>query len=289
MSGVDKNDPDPQNAPFTGNMAKAETGDYPNLATVPPPPIRASTAAERQKLADTLVADREGARTNTTATAPGPIVAPPMPPPPAFLEGAEPAPAPPPARVAEVSGSAKSAGRNRPESGRRNQGEPPEPSPRDTNLETPELASLPAPEAVRAPPPLPKLVEAPAASQTVPLQPPPAVVAAGKPEPAPPLPPPAMAPAPPPPLLPEKPAANRPPNGATLATIDMPGSTAAPDPRERELIERIAGLYKQRPDTLRIVAFAGSPAPGADPLDSYRAAIDRAQAVAKVLADAGIP
>jgi hypothetical protein len=98
-----------------------------------------------------------------------------------------------------------------------------------------------------------------------------------------------MAPVPPPPSFPEKPAAKRPPSAATLATIDMPGSPTAPDARERELIERIAGLYKQRPDTLRIVAYAGTPAPGADPLDSYRAAIDRAQAVAKLLANAGIP
>lgn len=289
MSGVDKNDPDPQSAPFTGNMAKAETGDYPNVGTVPPPPTRASTAAERQKLTDTLVAERESARANTAATAPGPIVAPPMPPPPSYPEGMTPAPAPPPARVAEASDPSKSTGKNRPESGRRKQGEPPEPGPRDTNLETPELASLPAPEAVRTPPPPPKLASAPAPASTAPLQPPPAIVAAGKPEPAPPLPPPAMAPMPPPPSLPNKPAANRPPSGATLATIAMPSSAAAPDPRERELIERIAGLYKQRPDTLRIVAYAGTPPPGADPLDSYRAALDRAQAVAKVLADGGIP
>ena len=288
MAGVDKNDPDPQTAPFTGNMEKAEAADYPNLATVPAPPSGASTTAERQTLTQRLVAEREGARANTPATAPGPIVAPPMPPPPAFPEGARPA-APPPARVAEASPSAKSTGRNRPETGRRNQGEPPEPGPRDTNLETPELAALPDPESVRTPPPPPQLAAAPAPSQAAPLQPPPAVIAAGKPESAPPVPPPAMAPAPPPPSLPDKPAPKRASTGATLATIDMPGSAAAPDRSERELIERIAGLYKQRPDTLRIVAYAGTPPPGADPLDSYRAALDRAQAVAKLLADGGIP
>lgn len=289
MAGLDKNDPDPQTALFSGNMAKAEAAGYPNLATVPAPPTRASTAADRQKLTENLVGEREGARTNPAATAPGPIVAPPMPPPPAFPEGARPVAAPPPARVAEGSAAAKSPGKNRPESARRKQGEPPEPGPRDTNLETPELASLPDPEGVRAPPPPPKLAEARAASQTAPLQPPPTIVAAGKPEPAPPPPPLAMAPAPPPASLPEKPAAKRPPSGATLATIDIPGSAGAPDARERELIERIAGLYKQRPDTLRIVAYAGTPPPGADPLDSYRAALDRAQAVAKLLADGGIP
>jgi hypothetical protein len=285
MTGIDKNDPDPETAPFSGNMAKAEAAEYPNLATVPVPPTRASTAAERQKLTETLIAEREGARRNTP-TAPGPIVPPPMPPPPAFAEGIRPAPASPPARIADASAPAKPAGRNRPESARRKQGEPPEPGPRDTSLETPELASLPDPESVRTPPPPPKLAAAPAPSQTAPLQPPPSIVAAGKPEPAPP--PPVMA-APPPPSIPDKSAAKRPPTGATLATIDMPGSAAAPDPGERELIERIAGLYKQRPDTLRIVAYAGTPAPGTDPLDSYRAAMDRAQTVAKLLADGGVP
>jgi flagellar motor protein MotB len=74
-----------------------------------------------------------------------------------------------------------------------------------------------------------------------------------------------------------------------LATLEMPGPAAAPDARDRELIERIAGLYKQRADTLRIVAYAGAPAAGTDPLDSYRVALDRAQTVAKMLGDAGIP
>jgi hypothetical protein len=37
------------------------------------------------------------------------------------------------------------------------------------------------------------------------------------------------------------------------------------------------------------VAFAAAPAPGVDPLTSYRAALDRAQAIAKDLTAAGIP
>ena len=36
MTGVNKNDPDPETALFTGNLAKAEAAGYPNLATVPP-------------------------------------------------------------------------------------------------------------------------------------------------------------------------------------------------------------------------------------------------------------
>src|SRR5260221_8556535 len=58
LSGVAKNDPDPQTAPFTGNMADAQAAPYPNLASFPPLPARATNAAERQKLAQSLVADR---------------------------------------------------------------------------------------------------------------------------------------------------------------------------------------------------------------------------------------
>src|SRR6266852_5047541 len=58
LSGVAKNDPDPQTAPFSGNMADATAAPYPNLASFPPLPARATNAAERQKLAQSLSADR---------------------------------------------------------------------------------------------------------------------------------------------------------------------------------------------------------------------------------------
>src|SRR5581483_6180367 len=58
LRGVNKNDPDPATAPFGGNMAAAESEPYPNLASVPPPPTRATSAAERQKLTEKLVAER---------------------------------------------------------------------------------------------------------------------------------------------------------------------------------------------------------------------------------------
>src|SRR6185312_14192553 len=62
LRGVNKNDPDPATAPFTGNMATAEAAPYPNLASVPPPPSRATTAAERQKLTEKLLAKRAAAQ-----------------------------------------------------------------------------------------------------------------------------------------------------------------------------------------------------------------------------------
>src|SRR5438034_3038066 len=58
VSGVNKNDPDPETAPFTQNLAAGEAIPYPNLATVPPPPTSATSTAERQKLTQTLIAER---------------------------------------------------------------------------------------------------------------------------------------------------------------------------------------------------------------------------------------
>ncbi len=62
LTGVSRNDPDPDTTPNTKNLAAGEASDYPNLATVPPPPERALTAAEREKLTQSLVADRTNAR-----------------------------------------------------------------------------------------------------------------------------------------------------------------------------------------------------------------------------------
>ena len=49
LTGVSRNDPDPDTTPNTKNLAAGEASDYPNLATVPPPPERALTAAERDE------------------------------------------------------------------------------------------------------------------------------------------------------------------------------------------------------------------------------------------------
>src|SRR5215472_9475445 len=61
-TGASRNDPDPETTPNTQNLAAGEAADYPNLATVPAPPVRAMTAAERDKLTQSLIADRANAR-----------------------------------------------------------------------------------------------------------------------------------------------------------------------------------------------------------------------------------
>src|SRR5215831_9110818 len=88
-TGASKNDPDPETARNTQNLAAGEAADYPNLATVPPPPNRALTAAEREKLTQSLIADRTNAKYSDerlragfpTVSAPAPPPPPPPPPP----------------------------------------------------------------------------------------------------------------------------------------------------------------------------------------------------------------
>src|SRR5271154_3859952 len=77
MTGINKNDPDPATAPFVANLDQAETGAYPNLASVPLPPSIATTAAERQKLATELAGVRSSAQANGGTAAPGPVPPPP--------------------------------------------------------------------------------------------------------------------------------------------------------------------------------------------------------------------
>jgi len=90
LTGVSRNDPDPDTTPNTKNLAAGEASDYPNLATVPPPPERALTAAEREKLTQSLIADRTNARHTDEQLRAGfsPVAA--APPPPPGAPGAQP-------------------------------------------------------------------------------------------------------------------------------------------------------------------------------------------------------
>src|SRR5260370_27105733 len=83
LTGVSRNDPDPDTTPNTKNLAAGEASDYPNLATVPPPPQRALTAAERDKLSQSRIADRTKPRHTDEQLRAGfsSVAAPPPPPP----------------------------------------------------------------------------------------------------------------------------------------------------------------------------------------------------------------
>jgi outer membrane protein OmpA-like peptidoglycan-associated protein len=302
-TGASRNDPDPETARNTQNLAAGEAADYPNLASVPPPPSRALTEAEREKLTQSLVADRTNAKYSDDRLRAGfPAVSAPAPPPPP-----PPVPEPVQAPPAGSSGSAASPpapGTARgeqlpppavPQQGLRKSDQPPEPAPMESSLETPKVRSTPNPEQVQAAPPAPYPTPTSTAggtpSATARLQAPPAPA----PLPAA-LESAAYQPPPPPPQLP-------PPASAARSVQTAPGSTARTPVAEikfaadstnlsendRQTIGKIVPLYQQNPGKVRIIGYAGAGNGAAEQLNSFRAALDRAQAVAAALTQAGVP
>ena len=307
-SGASKNDPDPETARNTQNLAAGEAADYPNLASVPPPPNRALTAAEREKLTQSLIADRTNAKYSDERLRAGfPAVSAPAPPPPPppVPEAVNPAPAKPGESVAApsapapapaaASGEAPAAPAPPGEQGLRKSGEPPEPGPMESSLEMPKVRSTPNPEQVQAAPPPPYPMPAPtatsAASETARLPSPPA------PAPLPPaLDSTAYQPPPLPPVLAPLASSGRsvqkppaPATGAPVAEIRFAADSTNLNDDDRQTIGRIVPLYQQNPGKIRVIGYANAGSGAAEQLNSFRAALDRAQAVAAALTQAGIP
>jgi outer membrane protein OmpA-like peptidoglycan-associated protein len=364
-TGASQNDPDPDTTPNTKNLAAGEAADYPNLATVPPPPVRGMTAAEREKLTQSLIADRANARytneqlragfstsqaapppppassaSEAHSTQPEPAGVSPTPLAPASVATGEPGPAqreaaPPPAitssataRPGEKSNvstrSARAGGKKpaEPGEGLRKQGEPPEPGPMESNLEIPQARATPQPEQVQPSPPRPLLPPTPKVANAPPSLPPglaaggvlartpsaaPAGSAGFQPPPAPPeLPPPAgsagFQPPPAPPELPPPAPPRSAAAGEDKASGTAPAPVAAPvteikfggdstnlTDKDRQTLEAVLPVYQQNPGKIRIVGYASGGSGAVEKLNSYRTALDRAQAVAAALKQAGIP
>jgi outer membrane protein OmpA-like peptidoglycan-associated protein len=325
LTGASKNDPDPATTPNTQNLAAGEKSPYPNLATVPPPPTQALTTAELDKLTQSLIADRKNAKYTSeqlqagfdeSAGPPPPPPAPPAPPaatassgdgepPAAPTEGPKAATAPPGAGTSPTSGRVASATPAAAEKGPRKAGEPPEPGPMESSLQSPQIASLPEPAQSQPPPPPPPLLRMPAASAGAGK-----TAAAHLPAPSAPAPMPAaiasaeFQPPPPPPVIP--PAAATRTAAATgpgksgkqppAAPVDMPvaqinfaaDSTTLSD-ADRQSLGKIVPLYRRDPGKVRVIGYTGVGNSAGQQLNSFQAALDRAQAVAAALAKAGIP
>ena len=319
LTGSSKNDPDPETTPNTQNLAAGETSDYPNLATVPPPPNRALTAAEREKLTQSLIGDRTNAKYSDEKLRAGfPAVSASVPPPPppvpaataeaAADSAAAAAPAPAPTASPETrnaagktvaapdTGNAAPTTAAAPGQGLRKAGEPPEPPPMETSLEVPNVRSVPNPEQVQSSPPPPYPAPAPTAANAPPATPH---------LPAPPAPAPmpetigsaAYQPAPPPPVLgplattsgkssQKPPAATA---GTPIVEVKFAADSTTLSDEDRQTLEKVVPLYQQNPGKLRVVGYAGAGGGAAEQLNSFRAALDRAQAVAAALTTAGIP
>jgi outer membrane protein OmpA-like peptidoglycan-associated protein len=270
-TGMNKNDPDPATAPFSPNLEKAEAGGYPNLASVPALPTIVTTVAERQKLTSDLTGQRTSLAANGGTASPGPV--PPVPEIPPSLAVPEMASLPP-----VKPQSATQLPPLRP------MDEPPVPPPPETTMQTPTISTMPGAEASR---PAPAAGKPSAMPSPAPSVLPPAAVQSGNPQPSPPV-----ASLPEPKLSPEaaaRPPTRVPPVAMTVASVDVsPGTTAlAQDTRSR--LAGVVTQYQQKPRTVRVVSYAAPANGGAEQLNSFRAALDRAQIVAKELTDEGIP
>jgi outer membrane protein OmpA-like peptidoglycan-associated protein len=362
-TGASQNDPDPDTTPNSKNLAAGEAVDYPNLATVPAPPIRAMTAAEREKLTQSLIADRTNARYSDEQLRAGFSAASTVPPPVAAGAAAglgstqpelagtprpSPLPAVPPTQPAgKFSGNYAAAASPRsstpiassisttpainsdgatgekpaaaststprsagiggkklaePGEGLRKQGEPP--GPKESSLEMPQARATPQPEQVQPAPTPPQLPPAPKVASAQPSLPTglaaggvltraPSAAASGSAgfQPAPPAP--EL-----PPIAPSRSAAAgdtktapKPPvpTGTPVAEIKFAGDSIGLTDRDRQTLGAVLPVYQQNPGKVRIVGYAGGGSGAVEKLNNYRAALDRAQAVAAALSQAGIP
>jgi outer membrane protein OmpA-like peptidoglycan-associated protein len=108
----------------------------------------------------------------------------------------------------------------------------------------------------------------------------------------------------PPPAAPELPAppsrtaaavggkgASKPPprSGTPVAEIKFGADSTSLTDKDRQTLETVLPKYQENPGKVRIVGYAGAGSGAVEQLDSYRTALDRAQAVAAALTKAGIP
>lgn len=286
---------DDVNQPNQQNLEAGSKEPYPNLATVPNVPSGATGTAERQKLVDSLIADRTHAQYSDQRLQAGAALAS-IPPPPAAPEvGASSAPAtaatPAPTATRAAPSPATAPLLKPPQNRTAQQHEAP---PQESTLTSPTI-----PQALQG--------------QTPPPPPPPVKVATTTPPPAPSIatptvasPPPrapqATPPAPPPALTGVRRgqptlATRIPPIGTNPVTVSVGDITFAQGSSDltatqHQALAEIAGLYRQSGGQIRIVGHA-EPGHSSDAMSQRIAgldlALDRANAVAQALAKLGVP
>jgi outer membrane protein OmpA-like peptidoglycan-associated protein len=77
--------------------------------------------------------------------------------------------------------------------------------------------------------------------------------------------------------------------GTPVAEIKFGTDSTALSDKDRQTLETVLPVYQQNPGKVRIVGYAGAGNGAVEQLDSYRTALERAQAVAAALTKAGIP
>lgn len=321
LTGASKNDPNPATTPNTQNLAAGEKSPFPNLATVPEPPTQELTTAERDKLTQSLIADRKNAKYTSEQLQAGydESAGAPPPPPPVPSAGGPPSPASatrvslpaapggePPSTAPSAAAPPPSAGRvasatpAAAEKGPRKPGEPPEPGPMESSLQSPQIPSLPQAEAPQPAPPPPPELRMPASGKPgaaklpppPPAAPMPASIASAQ-----------FQPPPPPPVLPPAgPAVSAatgpgksakqpsgPPVDTPVAQINFAADSTSLSDADRQSLGKVVPLYRRDPGKVRVVGYTGVGSSADQQLNGFQAALDRAQAVAAALAKAGIP
>jgi outer membrane protein OmpA-like peptidoglycan-associated protein len=276
VSGTSKDDPG-ASARNTENLKSGSEQPYPNLASVPPPPTNALSSADREKLRNSLAADRANAKyvdnnDQYTAVPPKAVPSPPL---------SAPASASPeqagsaPVRAAPASPPTTAS------SGPARGGASP---PQESSLTTPSVRSVPQGEVPRAPPPAPAGVPARGQGQGQPAQqtatlPPPSPTS---------LPDPAFDPA-----EAGGGVAGSPGLGFALGTIAFSGKSAKLSPEILQQVREVVQLRQQNGGgTVRITGYSepeGEQETMGPQLASFNLALDRARAVAVALTRSGIP
>lgn len=287
-TGASKNDPT-GDEPNTQNLESGSVRPYPNLASVPPPPTNALSAADREKLQKSLLADRQNAKyveegQQYAAVAPESARPPAGTAPIAELPAAGSTPGgtptaarPPTAPVAELPPAGSTPGGtptaeppptapNPPSRG----GEAP---PQESSLTTPSVRSVPTGEPPREPPSPPDLAKsgaaAPRPTQSAALTPP-ARPDAGA----------------------TRPSKIAPAVSVNVGLVEFAGSSSQLAPDARQRLHEVAQLYRQSGGRVRVIGYSEAgpgPATANREISAFNLALDRARAVALALIQMGIP
>lgn len=282
VSGTSHNDVQDTNQRNQQNLEAGSKQPYPNLATVPNAPTTATGTIDRDKLVQSLVADRANAKYNNEQLQAGSQLASIAPPPPPAKLNPPGAPA-----TAALSRPPNSATPAPPATASTTRGQK-QPPPAESTLANPTIRSTPQgqvpppspppPEVARtSPPPAPAIAStAPSAPPAAPhLTPPPGVRAGGQPA-----------------LATRTPAKAQNPVSVSVGDVAFAQGSSDLAETQRSALAEIAGLYKQTGGDIRIVGHS-EPGHGNDAIRQRIAgldlALDRANAVAQALTKMGVP
>lgn len=308
LSGVDKNDVADKGQRNELNLEAGGQEPYPNLGTVPPPPERAMSSVDLEKLQQGLAADRKNAEYSDQEVRQGHQV-PPLPGTAPAAEAvlaqngaAAPGQAPSPAAPAASSQPAAAPGQAAAPSQAAPAGQAAAPvhgtptkgsaaPPQESSLAPPSVRSVPQGEMPSAAPPPTGVQPArqqaalPAAAASSARPPAPASAAAA----------PLLTAPPPEPAV--EPAVMRAPHrhgtAVTLeaAQIGFAGGGKTLGAQDSQRLAEVARLQKEGGGSLRVIAYSGgSGAASAEAqLDSFGEALDRANVIAQALTRLGVP